>query len=108
MLEVRAGWLVVTSPFLVDGDVIRMCGKTEMAGNWFCRVYGSSNGAYDSALTDLYGSGSVYGDSTWRQSNSERGGPGSFGYGIGSAAADVSAKSSPGYVGDYNVNKRVN
>ncbi|KAI4319895.1 hypothetical protein MLD38_033439 [Melastoma candidum] len=71
-------------------------------------AYGSSNGAYDGAITDLYGSGSVYGDSTWRQSNSERGAPGSFSYGIGTGAADVPVKSSPGYVGDYNVNKRVN
>ncbi|KAI4340991.1 hypothetical protein MLD38_025773 [Melastoma candidum] len=83
-------------------------GRNERSSGALTSSYGSLNDAYDSAITDLYGSGSVYGDSTWRQSNSERGLPGLFSYGISSGAADVPAKSSPGYVGDYNVNKRVN
>ncbi|KAI4378248.1 hypothetical protein MLD38_015752 [Melastoma candidum] len=83
-------------------------GRTSRSSGALASSYGSSNGAYDTTIGDLYGSGSVYGDSTWRQSNNERGGPGPLGYGIGSGAADVPAKSSPGYVGDYNVNKRVN
>ncbi|KAI9108970.1 hypothetical protein K1719_019925 [Acacia pycnantha] len=68
--------------------------------------YSSSNGVFDGAFTDFYSSSSVYGDPTWRSSNSERDGSGPFGYGLGSAASDVSAKSSPGYVGGYTVNKR--
>ncbi|XP_054798046.1 heterogeneous nuclear ribonucleoprotein 1 isoform X2 [Prosopis cineraria] len=68
--------------------------------------YSSSNGAFDGAFTDFYNSSSVYGDPTWRSSNSERDGSGPFGYGLGSAASDVSAKSSPGYIGGYTVNKR--
>ncbi|KAK9924390.1 hypothetical protein M0R45_032759 [Rubus argutus] len=68
--------------------------------------FAASNGGFDGAFTDFYSSGSVYGDPTWRSSNSERDGPGPFGYGLGSAASDVSAKSSPGYVGGYSVNKR--
>ncbi|KAI4363756.1 hypothetical protein MLD38_019931 [Melastoma candidum] len=83
-------------------------GRTSRSSGALASSYGSSNGAYDTGIGDLYGSGSVYGDSTWRQSNNERGGPGPLGYGISSGAADVPAKSSPGYVGDYNVNKRVN
>ncbi|KAH7576644.1 hypothetical protein JRO89_XS01G0123400 [Xanthoceras sorbifolium] len=66
----------------------------------------SSNGGYDGVFADLYGGGSVYGDPTWRSSSSERDGSGSFGYGLGSATADVSAKNSPGFVGGYSVNKR--
>ncbi|XVF21095.1 hypothetical protein REPUB_Repub12eG0061600 [Reevesia pubescens] len=68
--------------------------------------YAASNGGYDGAIADLYGGPSVYGDTTWRSSTSERGGSGSFGYGLGSATSDVSGKSSPGYVGGYSVNKR--
>ncbi|KAK4792128.1 hypothetical protein SAY86_022563 [Trapa natans] len=71
--------------------------------------YGGSNGTYDGPLADLYvGGGSSYGDITWRSTNNpERAGSGSFGYGIGAAGSEVTAKTSPGYVGDYNVNKRV-
>ncbi|KAK3031993.1 hypothetical protein RJ639_036198 [Escallonia herrerae] len=68
--------------------------------------YGASNGGYDGTFSDLYGSGPVYGDPTWRSANSEREGSGSFGYGLGSGTSDVQAKSSPGYVGGYNVAKR--
>lgn len=67
--------------------------------------YASSNGGYDTAFSDLYGSGSVYGDSTWRSTTSERDGSGAFGYGLGNPTSDVGAKASPGYVG-YSVNKR--
>ncbi|KAK0589932.1 hypothetical protein LWI29_020369 [Acer saccharum] len=68
--------------------------------------YASSNGGYDGVFSDLYGGGSVYGDPTWRSSSSERDGSGSFGYGLGGATSDVSAKNAPGFVGGYSVNKR--
>ncbi|KAJ1422775.1 RNA-binding domain superfamily [Sesbania bispinosa] len=68
--------------------------------------YSVSNGGLDGTLSDLYNSSSVYGDPTWQSSNSERDGSGPFGFGLGGAASDVSAKSSPGYVGGYAVNKR--
>ncbi|KAM7495265.1 hypothetical protein LguiB_029874 [Lonicera macranthoides] len=68
--------------------------------------YITSNGSYDGRLSDIYGSGSVNGDHTWRLVNSEREGPGSFGYGLGSGASDVQFKSSPGHVGGYSVTKR--
>lgn len=68
--------------------------------------YSASNGGVDGAFADFYNNNSVYGDPTWRSSNSERDGSGPFGYGLGDAASDVSAKTSPGYVGGYTVNKR--
>ncbi|KAF5948588.1 hypothetical protein HYC85_014545 [Camellia sinensis] len=68
--------------------------------------YAASNGGYDGALADFYGGSSVYGDPTWRSTNSEREGTGSFGYGFGNGASDVPAKSSPSYVGGYSVTKR--
>ncbi|XP_062107233.1 heterogeneous nuclear ribonucleoprotein 1 [Humulus lupulus] len=68
--------------------------------------FAASNGGFDGTFSDFYGSSSVYGDPTWRSSNSEREGSGPFAYGFENAASDVSAKSAPGYVGSYNVNKR--
>ncbi|KAK8569007.1 hypothetical protein V6N12_007540 [Hibiscus sabdariffa] len=68
--------------------------------------YPPTNGSYDGPFADLYGSASVYGDTTWRSPTSERDGSGSFGYVLGSATSDVSGKSSPGYVGGYSVNRR--
>lgn len=65
----------------------------------------ASNGL-DGAFTDFNSSSSVYGDTTWQSSNAERDGSGPFGYGLGSATSDVSAKTPPGYVGGYSVNKR--
>ncbi|VAI05064.1 unnamed protein product [Triticum turgidum subsp. durum] len=44
------------------------------------------------------GGGSIYGDTTWR-SGSELDGTSPFGYGLGNAASDVTAKSSAGYMG---------
>ena len=67
--------------------------------------YSASNGGVDGGFANFYNS-SVYGDTTWRSSNSERDGSGPFSYGLGGSAADVSAKSSPGYVGGYTINKR--
>ncbi|KAM0955910.1 hypothetical protein ACFX2A_024747 [Malus domestica] len=66
----------------------------------------SNGGGFDGSLADLYSSNSVYGDPTWRSSNSEQDGSVPFGYGLGGTASDVSAMSSPGYVGGYSVNKR--
>lgn len=68
--------------------------------------YSASNGGYDAAFADLYGSASLYGDTNWRSANSEQDESGAFGYGLGNAANDVQVKSSPGYVGGYSVSKR--
>ncbi|CAL8139081.1 unnamed protein product [Prunus armeniaca] len=68
--------------------------------------FAASNGGFDGSFSDFYNGNSVYGDPTWRSSNSEREGSVPFGYGLGGATSDVSAKSSPGYVGGYSVNKR--
>ncbi|XP_027343919.1 heterogeneous nuclear ribonucleoprotein 1-like [Abrus precatorius] len=66
-----------------------------------------SNGDSDGAFADFYNSSSVYGDPTWRSSNAERDGSVPFGYGLGGAISNVSAKMSPGYVGGYTINKRM-
>lgn len=63
----------------------------------------TSNGGYDGAYADLYGSSSVYGDPTWRSASSELEGSGSFGYGLRNAASDVTPKGSTGYISGYNV-----
>ncbi|KAK4776556.1 hypothetical protein SAY86_005244 [Trapa natans] len=84
-------------------------GNSGTSSGMLASSYDASNGAYDGALADLYGGGSSgYNDPMWRTpSNIERGGSGSFGYGLGAAGREISAKSSPGYVGDYTANKRV-
>ncbi|KAK8491478.1 hypothetical protein V6N11_059403 [Hibiscus sabdariffa] len=55
---------------------------------------------------DLSGGALVYGDTTWQSSISEQDGSGNLDYGLGSATSDVMDKSSPGFLGGYNVNKR--
>lgn len=82
-------------------------GRSSTTGGVPTSSYATSNGAYDGSFSDFYGSGSVYGDPTWRSANTEREGSGSFGYGLGSGgASDVPNKSPPGYVGGYGVSKR--
>ncbi|XP_058080547.1 heterogeneous nuclear ribonucleoprotein 1-like isoform X2 [Magnolia sinica] len=66
----------------------------------------ASNGGYDGAYADLYGGSSIYGDPTWRSASSELDGPSSFGYGLGNAPSDVTAKGSTGYMGGYDVSNR--
>ncbi|GMG98744.1 hypothetical protein Nepgr_000584 [Nepenthes gracilis] len=68
--------------------------------------YTSANDGYDGAFTDFYGGESIYGDSTWRSATPEIDGSGSFSYGLGNSASDVSTKGVAGFVGGYNVNKR--
>lgn len=59
------------------------------SSNGYGRNFGDSSGA---------GGGSIYGDTTWR-SGSELDGTSPFGYGLGNAASDVTAKSAAGYMG---------
>lgn len=72
--------------------------------------YAASSVGYDGPFSDFYGGGgSVYGgDPTWRSTNNEREGSGSFGgYVLGGGGSDVQTKSSSGYVGGgYSVAKR--
>ncbi|KAJ7011402.1 hypothetical protein NC653_001740 [Populus alba x Populus x berolinensis] len=53
---------------------------------------------YEGSYGDLYRSGSVYGDSTWQSATPELDGCGSFGYGLGDVASDVTTKSSEGTI----------
>ncbi|KAK8501760.1 hypothetical protein V6N12_072897 [Hibiscus sabdariffa] len=68
--------------------------------------FAASNGDYDGSFADLSGGALVYGDTTWQSSISEQDGSGNLDYGLGSATSDVMDKSSPGFLGGYNVNKR--
>ncbi|KAL1155962.1 hypothetical protein V6Z11_A08G059800 [Gossypium hirsutum] len=68
--------------------------------------YTASNGGYDASFANLSASASIYGDTTWQSSTSVRDSSGTFGYGLDSATSDVMRKSSPGFIGGYNVNKR--
>ncbi|KAG8636975.1 heterogeneous nuclear ribonucleoprotein 1 [Manihot esculenta] len=68
--------------------------------------FAGSTGVYEGAYGDLYRGGSVYGDSTWRPGTPELDGAGSFGYGLGNIASDVTTKSSDGYIGSYGVTSR--
>ncbi|XP_059662419.1 heterogeneous nuclear ribonucleoprotein 1-like [Cornus florida] len=63
--------------------------------------FAASNGAYEGSYGDLYSSGSAFSDPTWPSTSSELDGSASFGYGL-SNAADVTAKGSEGYIGDYS------
>ncbi|XP_057472651.1 heterogeneous nuclear ribonucleoprotein 1-like [Actinidia eriantha] len=65
----------------------------------------ASSGGYEGSYGDLYHGGSVYGDSTWFSASSAMDGSGALGYGL-SNGADVSAKGSEGYIGDYSLANR--
>ncbi|GMP73451.1 hypothetical protein CsSME_00031208 [Camellia sinensis var. sinensis] len=70
--------------------------------------YGASSVGLDGPFGNFYGGGSFYGDPTWRSSSPELEGSGSFDYGLGNVASDVTAKNSAGYVGGYTVTNRAN
>ncbi|XP_044504269.1 heterogeneous nuclear ribonucleoprotein 1-like [Mangifera indica] len=67
--------------------------------------FAGSTGGYEGSYGDLYGSGSTYGDPTWRSTTSEPDVSGAFSYGLNSITADV-AKSSEDFIGSYNVTSR--
>ncbi|XP_027330603.1 heterogeneous nuclear ribonucleoprotein 1-like isoform X2 [Abrus precatorius] len=61
---------------------------------------------YEGSYGDLYRSGSVYSDSTWRSAASEIDASASFGYGLGGIGSDDPVKNSEGFIGNYNVTSR--
>ncbi|KAF1890285.1 hypothetical protein Lal_00013538 [Lupinus albus] len=63
-------------------------------------------GGYEGFYGDLYRSGSVYSDTTWRSAASEIDGSSSFGYGLGGITSDDPVKTSEGFIGNYNVTSR--
>jgi len=76
-------------------------GSNNVIGRPASSSFAGSNGGYDGAFSDFYSGSSVYGDPTWRSTNSEREGSGSFGYGLRNGASDVLARSPSGYGGGY-------
>ncbi|XVE80481.1 hypothetical protein DITRI_Ditri14bG0143300 [Diplodiscus trichospermus] len=67
--------------------------------------FSGPTGNFEGSYGDLYRSGSVYHDSTWRPATSELDGSSSFGYGLGNISSDVTATSDD-YVGSYGVSSR--
>ncbi|XP_022716790.1 heterogeneous nuclear ribonucleoprotein 1-like isoform X2 [Durio zibethinus] len=65
--------------------------------------FAGSTGNFEGSYGDLYRSGSVYGDSTWRSANPDLIGSSSFTYGLGNISSDVTARTSEDYVGSYSV-----
>ncbi|XP_024020226.1 heterogeneous nuclear ribonucleoprotein 1 isoform X1 [Morus notabilis] len=91
-----------------SGDVRFRSGGLGYGRNGGSVAPGSSygaNGGYDGAHSDIYDGGALYGDSTWKSSQSELDGSGSFGFGLGNGASDVMSKNS-GYIGGYGVTAR--
>ncbi|XWS09716.1 hypothetical protein CRYUN_Cryun39dG0013100 [Craigia yunnanensis] len=68
--------------------------------------FAGSTGNFEGSYGDLYCSGSVYGDSTWRSATPDLDGSSSFGYGLGNISSDVTARTSEDYVGSYSVASR--
>jgi len=69
----------------------------------------AANEVQDDGFGNLYGANSIYDDPAWRSSSQELEGSASFGYGLRTAAADVTPTNSVGYVGSgYSVTTRSN
>uniref|UniRef100_A0A2P2L5L3 RRM domain-containing protein n=1 Tax=Rhizophora mucronata TaxID=61149 RepID=A0A2P2L5L3_RHIMU len=68
--------------------------------------FAGPTGSYEGSYGDFYRSGSVYGDPTWRSATPEMDSSGSFSYGLGNMASDVTDRSSEGYIGSYGVSNR--
>lgn len=81
-------------------------GRNSGAGGSANASFTALSNGYEGNYSDSYGSGSIYGDPTWRSASSDLDGASPFGYGLGNAASDVTAKGSTGYVGGYNVTNR--
>ncbi|KAF4381237.1 hypothetical protein G4B88_015503 [Cannabis sativa] len=81
-------------------------GRNGSTGVTTTSSYPTSTVGYERSYGDLYRSGSVYGDSTWRSTTPDLDGSSTFGYGLGNITSDVAAKSSEDYIGSYNVTSR--
>ncbi|KAG6685881.1 hypothetical protein I3843_12G134500 [Carya illinoinensis] len=92
------------SGFGLGGGVYRRNSSSSVAQS--SSSFAASTAGYEGSYGDLYRSGSVYGDSTWRSATPELDISGSFGYGLGNMSSDVTSQSSEGYIGSYNVTSR--
>ncbi|KAJ4828395.1 hypothetical protein Tsubulata_031607 [Turnera subulata] len=96
------GYGAVDGSFGLGGGYARNSGTVAAPTSSFS----GSTGGYEGSLGDLYRSGSVYGDSTWRSATPELDSSGSFDYGLGNIGSDGTTKSSEGYIGSYGVTNR--
>ncbi|KAF7831308.1 heterogeneous nuclear ribonucleoprotein 1-like [Senna tora] len=81
-------------------------GRNSSTGVTPSSSFTASIGGYEGTYGDLYRSGSVYNDSTWRTAASDLDGSGSFSYGLDGLASEDPVKNSEGYIGNYNVTSR--
>ncbi|KAK6777015.1 hypothetical protein RDI58_023732 [Solanum bulbocastanum] len=65
----------------------------------------ASTGAYEGSYGDQFRGASMYGNRTWQGVSSDADGSGSFEYSLGNPA-DVSAKDSEDYIGNYSIANR--
>ncbi|KAI8567267.1 hypothetical protein RHMOL_Rhmol02G0107700 [Rhododendron molle] len=68
----------------------------------------ASSDNLDGPFGNFYGDDSLFGDPSWRSSSPGLEGSGTFGYGLGKVASDITARNSAGYVGGYTVANRAN
>ncbi|KAK7299970.1 hypothetical protein RJT34_10801 [Clitoria ternatea] len=81
-------------------------GRNSSTGVNQSATFTAPTGGYEGSYGDLYRSGSVYSDSTWRSTASDIDASASFAYGLGGIASDDPVKSSEGFIGNYNVTSR--
>ncbi|KAL8091173.1 uncharacterized protein LOC141696968 [Apium graveolens] len=70
--------------------------------------YAAADSGDDVSYGNFNGSGSVYGDTTWRLSSPDLEGPRSFSYDLRNAVSEVTPRDDVGYVGAYSVTDRSN
>ncbi|PHU04068.1 40S ribosomal protein S8 [Capsicum chinense] len=80
-------------------------GRNNAAGAPTTSSFTTSTGAYEGSYGDQFRGASVYGDRTWQGVSSDADASGSFEYGLGNPA-DVSAKDSEDYIGNYSLGNR--
>ncbi|PHT69561.1 40S ribosomal protein S8 [Capsicum annuum] len=80
-------------------------GRNNAAGAPTTSSFTASTGAYEGSYGDQFRGASVYGDRTWQGVSSDADASGSFEYGLGNPA-DVSAKDSEDYIGNYSLANR--
>ncbi|OIS99129.1 PREDICTED: heterogeneous nuclear ribonucleoprotein 1-like [Nicotiana attenuata] len=80
-------------------------GRNNAAGAATTSSFTAPTGAYEGSYGDQFRGGSVYSDRAWQAVSSDADGSGSFEYGLGNPA-DVSAKDSEDYIGNYSIANR--
>ncbi|KAL8103277.1 heterogeneous nuclear ribonucleoprotein 1-like isoform X2 [Apium graveolens] len=70
--------------------------------------FATANSGYEGSYANFNGSGSVFGDTTWRSSSPDLDGPRTFDYDLRNALSEATPRDAVGYVGGYSVTNRAN